>query len=467
MPLDKDMDITIKTLKQELRVTESFDLVYRTMDFNGRTAGIFFVDGLLKDVVLEKMFEFFYRVKEENAFKDAHSFSKTSIPYVEVDITDDIEKICTSVLSGMMALIIDGFTEALLIDTRTYPQRTTSEPEKDKVLRGSKDGFVESLISNTALIRRRIRTTLLSVKYFNVGSLSKTDIAICYLEDRVDRTLLKKITKKLENIDVESLTMNQQSLIEAIYNFKWFNPFPKVKFTERPDTAASAVYDGNIIILVDNSPLATIIPTSIFDVLEEADDYYFPPFTGTYLRLSRYLISCTTLIITPLWLLALQFPEYIPQMFYFLVPSDKINIPIFWQLIILELVIDGLKLASLHTPSSISTTLGIIGAIVLSDFAVKSGWFNTETMLYMAFVAVSNYSQQSFELGYALKFLRVLLLTLTQIFNVWGFAFGLIFVFILILSNKTVSGKSYLYPLIPFNSTAFFKKIIRLPKHKN
>ena len=467
MPFDKNTNITISTIKEKLRVNESFDVVYRVMDFNEKNAGIFFIDGLLKDTVVEKILEFFYSVKDEDAFKDAHAFSKRGVPYVEVDLSDDIEKIVTSVLSGMMALVIDGFDKAILIDTRTYPQRETSEPEKDRVLRGSKDGFVETLISNTALIRRRIRTPLFTVKAFNVGSLSKTDVALCYIDNKVDKKLLDKMMDKIRNLDVESLTMNQQSLVETLYPFKWFNPFPKVKFTERPDTAAASIYDGNIVILVDNSPFATIIPTSIFDILEEADDYYFPPITGTYLRLSRYLISLTTLFITPLWLLALKYPSHIPNMFSFLIPSDNINIPIFWQLIMLELIIDGLKLASLHTPNSISTTLSIIGGIVLSDFAVKSGWFNAEAMLYMAFVAVSNYTQQSFELGYALKFLRILLLILTQIFNIWGFAVGVILTFIMVTFNKTVSGKSYLYPLIPFNGSALLKRIIRRPSPKN
>ncbi len=467
MPFDKNTNITISTIKEKLRVNESFDVVYRVMDFNGKNAGIFFIDGLLKDTVVEKILEFFYSVKDEEAFKDAHAFSKRGVPYVEVDLSDDIEKIVTSVLSGMIALVIDGFDKAILIDTRTYPQRETSEPEKDRVLRGSKDGFVETLISNTALIRRRIRTPLFTVKAFNVGSLSKTDVALCYIDNKVDKKLLDKMMDKISNLDVESLTMNQQSLVEALYPFKWFNPFPKVKFTERPDTATASIYDGNIVILVDNSPFATIIPTSIFDILEEADDYYFPPITGTYLRLSRYLISLTTLFITPLWLLALKYPSHIPDMFSFLIPSDNINIPIFWQLIMLELIIDGLKLASLHTPNSISTTLSIIGGIVLSDFAVKSGWFNAEAMLYMAFVAVSNYTQQSFELGYALKFLRILLLILTQIFNIWGFAVGVILTFIMVTFNKTVSGKSYLYPLIPFNGSALLKRIIRRASPKN
>ena len=410
---------------------------------------------------MEKMLEFLYSQKNDDYFKDVYSFSKHCVPYVEVDITGDKEKICTNILSGMLVLMVDGFDKAIVIDVRTYPQRDTSEPSTDRVLRGSRDGFVETLVSNTALIRRRIRNAGLTMKIFSVGKMSKSDVVVGYMDNKVDKKLLKDVCDRIKNAKVDSLTMNQQSLIEAIYHYKWYNPFPKIKHTERPDTAASAILEGNIVILVDNSPSAIILPTSIFDILEEADDYYFPPFTGTYLKISRYIIGLFTLIITPLWLLLLQNPWMIPEWLSFIKISKEINLPIFWQLLALELIIDGLRLASLHTPDAISTTLSIIAAIVLSDFAVESGWFNSESMLYMAFVAMANYAQPSIELGYCLKFLRVLLLILTAIFNIWGFFGGLVLIFFMMLFNKTVSGKHYLYPLIPFNGKKLITKVLR------
>ncbi len=461
MPLNKDINKTIEEFKTLLRANESFDLIYRTININSKTACFFFIDGLVKDAVMEKMLEFLYSQKNDDYFKDVYSFSKHCVPYVEVDITGDKEKICTNILSGMLVLMVDGFDKAIVIDVRTYPQRDTSEPSTDRVLRGSRDGFVETLVSNTALIRRRIRNAGLTMKIFSVGKMSKSDVVVGYMDNKVDKKLLKDVCDRIKNAKVDSLTMNQQSLIEAIYHYKWYNPFPKIKHTERPDTAASAILEGNIVILVDNSPSAIILPTSIFDILEEADDYYFPPFTGTYLKISRYIIGLFTLIITPLWLLLLQNPWMIPEWLSFIKISKEINLPIFWQLLALELIIDGLRLASLHTPDAISTTLSIIAAIVLSDFAVESGWFNSESMLYMAFVAMANYAQPSIELGYCLKFLRVLLLILTAIFNIWGFFGGLVLIFFMMLFNKTVSGKHYLYPLIPFNGKKLITKVLR------
>lgn len=460
MAISKNANKTITELKSKLRVDKSFDIIYRPITVCSRNAAMFFVDGFTKDEVMEKIMEYFYSIDSSTDIDKADIFIKKCVPYVEVSSSGDIDSVCISVLSGMLAVVIDDLDKIILLDVRTYPQRETDEPEKDKVLRGSRDGFVETLISNTALIRRRIRNTNLSMKHLTVGSISQTDVVLCYMDDRVDKKLLNSITQRISSLKVDSLTMNQQSLAEALFKHKWYNPFPKVKHSERPDTAASSVLEGNIVILVDNSPSVTIIPTSIFDILEEADDYYFPPITGTYLRLSRYIITFFTLIITPLWLLLMQNPQLIPENLSFIIAKDP-NVPIIIQLIILEFAIDGLRLAAMNTPSTLTTPLSIIGAIILSDFAVSSGWFSTETMLYMAFVAMSNYSQPSFELGYALKFMRIIMLIMTSLFNMVGFVLSLILVLVLIGSNQTLSGKSYLYPLIPFNHKEFMRKIIR------
>lgn len=457
-----DYNTNLQIISDALRSEQSFDLVKRELVIANRRATMFFIDGLLKDDITEKILEFFYKnVKDEN-FKSALYFAQSSVPYVEVEVTSDLKKICTDVLSGISALIIEDFTEVILLDTRTYPQRSTSEPDNDKVLRGSRDGFVETLINNTALIRRRIRDTNLTVKAYSVGTQSHTDIAVIYMENKVDKKLLANLDKRLKAIDVPSLTMNQQSLVEALYKNLWYNPFPKVKHTERPDTTASAILDGNIVILVDNAPSALLLPTSIFDVLEEADDYYFPPVTGTYLKLARYFITIVTVLITPLWLLALQNPDYCPEFFRFVLLDEPQNIPVFWQLILMEVGIDGLRLAALNTPNSLTTPLSIIGAIALSEFAVESGWVSMEAILYMALVTVANFTQPNFELGYSFKFCRVLLLVLTYIFNVWGFIIAFIINLVLLCTNRTLSSKSYLYPLVPFNGKEFLRKILRI-----
>ena len=209
---------------------------------------------------MQKILQYLMDLKAEDMPEDMHGISKKLIPYVEVDLGKTWDQLVQSLLSGQFLILIDGYDTGLLIDSRTYPARDVSEPEKEKSLRGSKDGFVETIIFNTALIRRRIRSPLLRMEMMNAGTISKTDIAICYMDDRVDHKLLCQIKNRIQNIHVEALSMNQESLAECLYEGKWFNPFPKFKYTERPDAAASHVLEGNIIIFVDNSPSAMIIP---------------------------------------------------------------------------------------------------------------------------------------------------------------------------------------------------------------
>lgn len=456
------LDENMSYLAQRLSPDTNFDIVYRVIDVGGRQACIYFVDGFCKDELMMKILQYFIDLTPDKMPDSAYEMAKKATPYVEVDLKDKWDDILYNILSGVFALFIDGYDRCVLIDSRTYPARGVEEPEKDKTLRGSKDGFVETVVFNTALIRRRIRSTELRMEMMNAGKSSKTDIVLCYMNNRVDHEFLNKIKKRISEIKVDALTMNQESLAECLYKKSWFNPFPKFKFTERPDTASAQVLEGDIIILVDNSPSAMIVPTSIFDIVEEADDYYFPPITGTYLRLSRFVISILTYLVTPTFLLLMQRPEWIPESFRFIMIKDPSNIPLIAQFLILELAIDGLKLAAINTPNMLSTPLSVMAALVLGEFSVKSGWFNSEVMLYMAFVAIANYTQSSYELGYALKFMRILNLILTAIFGIYGYIAAVAVLIISIVCNKTLSGKSYIYPILPLNPRQFAKRFLRL-----
>lgn len=439
-----DIEKDIQTMNRLLPIQDSFDLIQKNMVIGERKAAFFFIDGFIKDETMLKIMDSLLKVKKEDMPQNATEFGVCCIPYVEVDVLQKYDEILKNVLSGVACMFIDGYQAALAIDCRTYPARSVEEPEKDKSLRGSRDGFVETIVFNTALMRRRIRDPHLIMSMMEVGKSSRTDVAVCYMSDRVNPKLLNNITQKLQKIDTDDLRMNQQSLAECLYDKRWLNPFPKFKFTERPDTAAACLTEGKIIILVDNSPSALILPTSVYDMIEEANDYYFPTMTRVYLKISRGLIAFLTVFLTPVFLLFMQNLRWLPKVFAFIAVQDVVNIPLIFQLLILEIAIDGLRLAALNTPSMLSTPLSVIAGLVMGEFSVQSGWFNSEVMLYMAFVAVANYTQPNFELGYALKFMRLQLLVLTALFNWIGFLIGTLVVFGCICFNKTLSGRNYL-----------------------
>ena len=434
----------ITYMNQLLPVKESFDMIRREIEIGGKASVFYYIDGFVKDEAMLKIMDSFLAVTEEDMPDDADGFARKNVPYVEVDVLEDFDQVVRNVLSGTAVLFIDGYSECISIDCRTYPARGVEEPDKDRSLRGSRDGFVETIVFNTALIRRRVRDPHLIMEMTEAGQASRTDIAICYMSDRVDRELLDNLKKRIESLQLGDLRMNQQSLAEALFKRKWFNPFPKFKYTERPDTAAACLLEGKVILLVDNSPSAMILPTSILDMIEEANDYYFPTVTAVYLKTTRTLITIATVFFTPLYLLFMQNLEWLPDVFEFVAVRDTVNIPLIFQFLLLEISIDGLRLAAMNTPTMLSTPLSVIAGIVMGEFSVQSGWFNSEVMLYMAFVAVANYTQPNFELGYALKFMRLMLLVLTALFDLYGFIAGCILVLCFLIFNKTLSGRNYM-----------------------
>jgi len=448
-------------MREALRVDESFDLIERHLAVCSRDMCFFYIDGFIKDAEMQRIMQTLLGLTEPMSARAL----ELRLPYVEIARETDFNKLILGVLSGQTVIFAESFgAEAIIADLRTYPARSTSEPEGDRVMQGARDGFVETLIMNTALIRRRIRDPRLTMEYFNIGGASATDVAVCYVKGIADEESLSDIRKKLTEVRPKSLTLGYQSLAETLIRRGWLNPFPKIRTTERPDTAAAQLMEGSIIVLCDTSPLAMILPTSIFDYLEETGDFYSPPLTGSYLRIVRMAILLLSVIITPLWYLALEYQQILPDSLLFLIPDDPGALPIILQLLLAEVAIDGLKIASMNTPDILSNSLSVVGALILGDFAVEVGWLSGDVILYMAFVAIANFAQQNYELGYAFKFMRVLTLILTALLGIWGFIAGILLFILAVATNNTVLGKGYLYPLIPLNLKDLGRLIIRQRK---
>ena len=455
----------LHTVNKLLRVGENFDIIVKHILVGGRKATLYCVDGFVKDVMLEKMLEYFTRLtdKDMSSAPTAKDFVDNCVTYIESSTEISTDNFTTLVLTGAVGMLVDGYQAAIIIDSRTYPARDVQEPESDKVLRGSHEGFVETIIFNTALIRRKIRNPDLTMKGFQVGNSSKTDIVISYLDSKVDKKLLKTVVEKLNSIDVESLTMSHESLKECLVPGQLFNPFPKFRYTERPDAATACIYDGNIILLTDGSPTAIILPTGIFDFVQDINDFYFSPFIGSFLRFVRGIVFFLTMFLVPLWYLYTVYHESLPGHFRFMLIEEPNSVPIIIQLLIVEFVIDTLRLASLNTPNALSNSFSVVGALVLGEFAVRSGWFVSEVVLFMAFVAIANFTQPSYELGYAIKISRTFILILCALFGVWGLVAGTVIVFAVIATTKTINGYTYLYPLIPFDKDALKSLLFRRP----
>lgn len=463
--ISNDYRENVRMLDGLLGVGRSCDMVSRDYLIGGRRARLWVVDGFGSDSILERMGAFWLTLKPENVvgLTEMQDFLDRYITFSESNVTFDISDAVTSVFLGKSLLAVEGLAGVALMDAKGYPSRSVHEPPDGKVLRGSHDGFVEAVVPNMALLRRRIRDPHLTMEGHKVGSRTHNDAVLCYLDDRVDQDLLRKLRGKLLGLDVRSLTMAQESLAEAIRPKQWYNPFPKVRYTERPDAAAASIMEGSIVLMVDNSPSVMILPTGFFDFTQESNDYYFPPLVGTYLRVLRVTVFLLSLFITPAWYLMVSEPNRLPGWLNFLSSPEPVSLSLLSQLLVVEFLIDVLKLASLNTPDSLSNSFSMLGALVLGDFAVQAGWLGPEVLVYMAFVSVAGFAQPSYELGYAFKLLRVALLLVTAAFDVWGFCLGVVGIFVLLCTTKPLVGKGYLYPLVPFNGKALLRLLVREP----
>ena len=448
-----------------LGVGRNMDMVSRDYVIGGRRARLWVVDGYGKDETLERMGAFWLSLKPEDlkGLADMQAFADRFISFSETTVQFDVDAITTSVLLGQSLLLVEGLSGAALVDCKEFPGRGVEEPPDGKVLRGSHDGFVEAAVPNMALLRRRIRDPHLTMESHRVGNRSRSDAVLCYLDDKVDQKLLEEVRRKLERVDVNSLTMAQESLAEAIRPKQWYNPFPKVRYTERPDAAAASILEGNVVLMVDNSPAVMILPTTFFDFTQEANEFYYPPLVGSYLRLLRMVVFLISLFITPLWYLMVSEEGRLPEALNFLSSPEPAALSLLAQLLVVEFLIDVLKLASLNTPDALSNSFSMLGALILGDFAVQAGWLGPEVLVYMAFVSIAAFAQPSYEMGYAFKLLRVALLLAAAALDVWGFLLGTLGILLLLATTKPLVGRGYLYPLIPFNGRALRRLLIREP----
>ncbi|AWI12853.1 spore germination protein [Caldibacillus thermoamylovorans] len=460
--VSKNIHENINNLRQILGIGKSFDVIQLDLLYAERDMAVFFIDGFIKDDVFVQIMKLLSGLKaEEISDHPLEKLLRSYIPYVEIETTDDLQKVADMVLAGPTALIVDGIDKAILIDARTYPARSPEEPDIERVVRGSRDGYVETLVFNTALTRRRIRDRTLRMEYMQVGRRSKTDVVVCYLEDIADEELVIDIKKSLEKIDTDGIPMAEKTVEEFISGNHW-NPYPTVRYTERPDTAAAHLYEGHVCIIVDGSPSVIIAPTTFWHHLQHAEEYRNKPVVGAYLRLVRFLAVWASIFLLPLWYLLAVQPELLPERLSFIGPNEDGQIPLFLQFLLIEVGIDMLRMAAIHTPSSLATALGLVAALMIGQVAVEVGLFSNEVILYLSIAAIGMFATPSYEMSLANRIFRLILLTLTAILHEIGFVIGT-FLWVLLLVTMKSYNVPYLWPFIPFDFKGMMDIIIRAP----
>lgn len=460
--VSKELKTNEKYMKYEVGANISYDVSFRELIILERNVQLYFVNGLIDDMTVVHILRQLIEANDnEKANDKVYDIIKNRIVNSQVEQVNKIDEVTDQLLSGLIVIFVDGERDAFIVDVRKYPGRQPEEPDTERVIRGSRDGFTENVIENTGLIRRRIRDKRLRNEMLRVGRRSKTDICVSYLNDVADDSYIKMIKEKIQDIDIDNLVMADKALTELFVEYSW-NPFPVVRYTERPDVAGHHILSGYIILIVDTSPSVIILPTTFFDHLEHAEEYRQTPTVGTFTRWVRILAVFAALFLLPLWLLFVLEPSLLPKAISFIGPKEQGNVPITIQIILAVVGVEFLRMAAVHTPTPLATALGLIAAVLIGDIAINVGLFSPEVILYVAISTVGSYVTPSYELSVANKIVSLFLILMTVFFGVNGFVIGFTIV-ILFWVNLKALDTPYFWPLIPFNLPALMRFILRIP----
>jgi stage V sporulation protein AF len=462
--LEKKLSANLEFFQRVLGFGESFDMLKREMTFAGHDFAFLYINGFVKDNILDDMLRSLSRLKRDQLAVDTiEKLFYTYLGHTQVELVDTTDKVITAILTGQTAVLVDGFEQAFVIDARQFPARSPQEPELERVVRGSRDGYVETLVHNTVLTRRRIRDPRLRFINMKIGTRSQTDVAVAYLQDVADDNLVEEIISRLKGIDVDGLPMAEKSVEEWLTRRNRWNPYPVVRYTERPDVAAVHLLEGHVLLFVDTSPSVMITPATFFHHVEHAEEFRENPMTGLWVRWVRFLGILGSLFFVPLWILiTLIHREWLHASLSFLGPDDIGAIPIILQFLFAELGIDLMRMAAIHTPAPLATAMGLIAAVLIGDIAVKVGLFAPETILYVAVAAIGMFATPSYELSMANRITRVFFILAVAFFDWYGLLVASALWLFTLVRTQSIT-RPYLWPLVPFNLRALLSVLLRAP----
>ncbi len=465
MKLATSLTENMETAKSLLPIGTSFDIITRELLLGNSRACLLGINGMCKTEVLQRIFSDLQNplYMENNVVEQLQLYMQARIGYAQVQLEQDWDNLLRQLLSGPVLLLVDGFDQALVLDVRSYPARGISEPDAEPVVRGARDGFVETMLFNANLIRRRIRSPRLTFRLCSVGTDSKTDVALAYVDDLADPGLVKQAAESLARLQVSSLTMGAKSLEELLVKKRWYNPLPSMHLTERPDVACSYLMEGHVLIIVDNSPTVLILPSTLFQFTQSPDDYYSSPLVGSYFRLARFACILVSLLVMPLYLLLTsRYPE-ISARYHLADSADAGPVTLFVYVLAVEFILDLFKYSTAHSTSRFSGSLSIVGGLIIGDIAVELNWASMEVLFYAAVTLLATLSLASTEFADGLRLYRLFLIIITGLAGLWGFFAGLALVALSVLTTPTYGGYSYLWPLFPFNWQALKTLLLRYP----
>ncbi len=469
--INSKLSQTILALKEILK--DADDIIYRTIECGKKQKikmCLIYVDGMttkeaVSQFAIETLMEYFdLNNFEKNSEQELDRLaSLTSIATSEISSVNNVSTSVDKILSGETMLFIDGCTKAIMISSRGWPMRSISEPIAETLLRGPRDGFNETLKVNITLIRRRIKDPKLKVKYMQIGTKSKTDVALIYLDDKVNRQVLEELKKRLSRINIEAIL--ESSYVEELIEDNNYSPFPQVENTQRPDAAASAIYEGRVVIGIDNTPQVLMVPAIMTVFMQSSEDYYERWLSACMIRIIRYLALPITVLLPALYVAITTFhPNMLPTglALYVAASRAKVPFPAWFEASLIEITMELIREAGLRIVGPIGSTIGIVGGLVIGQAAVEAGLISPLVIIIVALTTISSFAIPSYNFSTSLRMLRFAFIILAATLGLFGVSLGICILLTHLCALKSM-GVPYMTPFSSFveNKRDLMDTIIR------
>jgi spore germination protein len=441
---------------------DNSDIVFRKFKLGKWRAALIYVDGmadkkLLNDYVLEPL------MKDGDELGGIEEMMDRILAVSEVKENEKLNEGIKAMLSGDTLMLLDGVEFCLVIGSRSWPARGVGEPSSETVIRGAREGFTETIRFNTALVRRRIRDTRLKVVSKSVGTRSKTDLAVIYIDDIVNRDVLEDLMNRIGDINIDAI-LDSGYVEQFIMDNKW-SPFPQVQSTERPDVVAAAVYEGRVAVLVDNSPHAIIVPATLPNLFQSPDDYYQRWIHGSLIRLIRLTAILLSIVLPGLYVAVTSFhPTIIPLKLAYAIAGTREGIPFpaFIEALVMEVSLAFLIEAIVRLPKPIGSTIGIVGGLIIGQAAVSAGIVSPIMIIIVSLTAITSFITPNYEVTMAFRIMRVSIIIGASILGLYGIMAALVISLIHLIRLKSF-GIPYLSPIVNVEGNDMKDMFIRSP----
>lgn len=474
--LDKEYIIhkklDINRLKLEDMLGKSNDIIFREFKIGIKSntdAFICFVDGLVdknkltRNITKALMIDaHFTEFNKKNTLKNIITTVKENILSAEdIIVAKSFNDVLSEILSGKVALFIDGSNYALIIEMKGFASRNVEQPSTEAVIRGPREGFTESLQTNASLIRKKVKNLHLTFELFRLGKQTHTDIYICYIDGIASKKIIDEVKNRLSRIEIDSIL--ESGYIEQLIEDNPFSPFASVGNSEKPDIVAAKILEGRVAILCDGTPFVLTVPYLFIESFHSPEDYYSRPYLTTLVRILRLFAFLVTLMTPALYIaLATFHQEMIPTVLLITAAAAREGIPFpaFIEAILMGIVFEMLRESGVRMPRPIGQAVSIVGALVIGEAAVQAGIIGAPMVIISAITGISSFIVPSILDGIVL--FRLLLILLSAAFGLYGIVIGL-FAMLAHLCSLRSFGTPYLAPLAPNIWNELKDTIIRAP----